>query len=91
VDRGAVGGPAHHSPKSIDLTYHRAFGYPADGRIARHLTYCLEILSQQEGSRTAAGSKRGGLSASMTTTNHNYIVLVHRMDVGSTDYAVTSN
>jgi hypothetical protein len=49
---GLVGGPAHHATESIYLSHDGSFGNPTDGRIARHLAYGLEVLGQQESTRT---------------------------------------
>jgi hypothetical protein len=49
---GLVGGPAHHATESIYLSHNGSLGNPTDGRIARHLAYRLEVLGQQESTRT---------------------------------------
>jgi hypothetical protein len=51
---GLVGGPAHHTTKSIYLSHNGPLGDPTDGRIAGHLAYRLEVLGQQESPRTTA-------------------------------------
>jgi hypothetical protein len=49
---GLVGGPAHHTTESIYLSHNGPLGDPTDGRIAGHLAYRLEVLGQQESTRT---------------------------------------
>jgi hypothetical protein len=77
LDARTIGGPPHHPAKRIDLAHNGAFRNPSDRWIAGHLPYGLEILGQEESSRTTACGKRRRLSASVPTTYDDHIVAIH--------------
>jgi hypothetical protein len=77
LDARQVGGSPHNTAKRVDLSDDGPFGNSTDGRIARHLAYCFEILGQQEGSSTAAGSEGGGLRSCVAAADDDDVVAFH--------------
>ena len=75
LDAGLVDGPAHHPVERVDLAHQMALGEAADCRVARHLADRRPVVRQQSGAGTDAGRCRSRLAASMTTADHEHIVL----------------
>jgi hypothetical protein len=82
LDASEVGRSTHDSAERIYLTHNRTLGNPADGWIARHLTYGLEILRQQESSGPTSSRQRSCLGSGVPTAYDNDIisVLTHVVD-----------
>ena len=78
LDAGEIGCPSHDSTERVYFARDGSLGDSADGGIARHLPDSLEPLSKQKGSSAAPSSESCSLSASMPSTDDDYVVpIVH--------------
>jgi hypothetical protein len=50
-----------------------SLGDSADGRVARHLGYQINVESVEGGLKTHAGCSHGGFASGMTRADHNYV------------------
>ena len=60
----------HHPAEGVYLPHHGPLGDPADRGIARHLADGLEALREEDGARTGARRKRGGLCSRVPAPDH---------------------
>ena len=80
LEAAAVGHDAHHAAQRIHFAHNLTLGNASDSRIARHLCNLVHVHRHQAGTCSHACSSRCGLTASMTRTNHYYVVFeCHRL------------
>jgi len=70
LDAGLVGGDGHRAAHGIDFLDQVALADAADGRIARHLAQCLDIMREQKRLLPHAGGSEGRLGTGVTTTDN---------------------
>src|SRR2546425_1412396 len=70
---GAIDDPPHDSPECIDLADQVTFSDSADGGIAGHLPYKIQVKSEKRRSRSDPGRGRGGLTSGVTATYYDHI------------------
>jgi hypothetical protein len=69
----AIDDPPHDSPKCIDLADQVTFSDSANGWIAGHLSYQIQVKREKRRSRPNPGCGRCGLTSSVTSTYHDHI------------------
>jgi hypothetical protein len=74
LDSRAIGVDRHLATESIDLPDDLALGLPADGRVAAHLGYRVDVASQQEGGGSHAGGRERRLDAGMSGAANDYVI-----------------
>jgi hypothetical protein len=67
LDTATICRMGHGAAERIDLFDQVPLADATDGRVAAHLTYGLNIMSQQKGARTHARSRKSGLGSGMAT------------------------
>ena len=75
LDTGPVCGARHNAAQRIDLAHQVAFTDTANRRIATHLAERVEVVRQQQGSRTKPRRRQCGLGTGMAATYHDHIEL----------------
>ena len=78
LNPGAVDGPRHQAIQGVDLAHQMALTQAADGRVARHLAQCCQILRDQRGPSAKARGGGGGLGTGVPPTHDNHFIISHR-------------
>jgi hypothetical protein len=74
LNSSAICSPRHRSAKGIDFFHEVALADAANCRIARHLTERLNAMRNQQRIYTHPRSGQCRLCASMTASDHDYVI-----------------
>ena len=74
LDGGGIGHLCHLSAQGVNLAYYLAFGYAANGWVARHLANLVHIHRHQQRLGTHVSCRCGSLASGVTASYHHYIV-----------------
>jgi len=69
----AIDDPAHDSPERVNFADQMTFSDSANGGIARHLSYKIQVKREKRRSRSEPGCGRCGLTSSVTATDYDHI------------------
>jgi len=69
----AIDDPAHDSPERVNFADQMTFSDSANGGIARHLSYKIQVKSEKRRSRSEPGCGRCGFTTGVTATYYDHI------------------
>ena len=74
LDAGCVRRSGHLAPQGVQLSYQMAFSCAADGGIAGHITYSVQINGEADGFLPQPRGGQGGLNACVACANDSDII-----------------
>ncbi len=76
LDARMVGGTGHDAAQGVDLLHQVALADAADGGVAAHLPQGLDVMGQQQGTRTQARRGQCGLGPGVAAADHDDIEIL---------------
>ena len=79
LDTRSVGSPRHGATQGVNFLDQVTLADATNGRVTAHLAECFDVMAEQQGFYTHAGSRQRGLGTSMAATHHNHVKTIRKI------------